>query len=168
MPVSFYFIIASFLVSLLLYKQPGTPIYLKLFSPFLGITLLVEGYGHYLQDQGLTNYTVYSYFTTIEFVFYLYVLSCVINNSKMRLAIRCISVINALISLINILFIQKNEFSSITYSLSCLLIIFFSIYYFFDHFRHPRQMRLTNEPEFWICLGLLFYYCCILQFKTKH
>jgi len=160
LPVYFYFIIASFLVSLLLYKQSGTSGYLKLFSPFLGITLLVDGYGLYLSDQGHNTYILYSFFTALEFVFYLYVLSCIINNAKMRLAIRYILVINAFIALTNTLFIQKDRFNSITYSFSCLLIVFFCIYYFLEIFRYPKSVNLVKEPSFWICSGLLFYYCC--------
>ena len=151
----------SFLISLLLFKQTATEGYLKLFPPFLGITFLVEGYGSYLRNRGLSNDLFYSFFTAIEFIFYLYVLSCIINNKKMRSAARYILVFNVFITLINMFFIQKDRFPSITYSISCLLVIFFSIYYFFELFRYPRSMRLTSEPAFWICLGLLFYYCCL-------
>ena len=160
MPAALYFTLASFLISLILVKQTATEGYLKLFSPFLGITILVEGYGRYLRDHGDNNNLLYSFFTAIEFVFYLYMLSCMISNKKMRSAIRYILVLNAFIALINILFIQKDRFNSITYSIGCLLIIFFSIYYFFELFRYPQSMELKDEPAFWICLGLLFYYCC--------
>src|SRR5260221_3318127 len=138
LPAALYFIIASFLISLFLFKQTATEGYLKLFPPFLGITILVEGYGRYLRDHGHNNNLLYSSFTSIEFVFYLYVLSCIINNKKMRSAARYILVLNAFIAVINILFIQKDRFNSITYSISCLLIIFFSIYYFFELFRYPQ------------------------------
>lgn len=160
LPFYFYFIIASFLTSFIVFKQPRTPIYLKLFCPFLGITLLVENYALYLRNKGSDTYVLYSFFTSIEFAFYLYVLSCIIHNLKMRLTIRYVLIINALIALINILFIQKNSFNSISYSFSCLLIVFFSIYYFLELFRQPKFVNLINEPPFWICSGLLFYYCC--------
>jgi len=160
LPLYFYFILASFLVSLFLHKQRGTKLYLKLFSPFLGITFLVEVYGRYLRYQGRNNLLLYSFFTTFEFIFYLYLLSCIIHNLKMRMAIKYILVINALIAFANSLFIQKGGFSSITYSISCLLIVFFCIYYFLELFRSPKFVNLINEPPFWICSGLLFYYCC--------
>ena len=160
MPVYFYFIIASFLVSFLLYKQPGTAVYLKLFCPFLGITLLVENYALYLRNHGRSNLVLYSFFTTVEFVFYLYVLSCIIKNLKMRLAIRYILVLNAFMALANTLFIQKDGFNTITYSLSCLLVVFFCVYYFLELFRYAKFVNLVKEPPFWICSGLLFYYCC--------
>src|SRR5881394_1746980 len=97
---SYYsFVIASFLISFLLFKQPKTPVYLRLFSPFLGITVCVEGYGLYLTYHELSNQVLFSLFTMVEFIFYLYVLSCVVCNLKTRLAIRYILVSNALIAL---------------------------------------------------------------------
>lgn len=148
------------MVSLFLYRQPGTEVYLKLFSPFLGITFLVEVYGRYLRYQGRNNLLLYSFFTTIEFIFYLYLLSCIIHTIKIRLTVRYILVFNAVIALVNTLFIQKNEFNSISYSLSCLFVVSFCIYYFFELFRYPKFVNLIYEPPFWICSGLLFYYCC--------
>jgi hypothetical protein len=160
MPVYFYFIVISFLVSFPLFRQTQTPFYLKLFSPFLGLTLLVDGYGLYLRSKGINNYTMYSLFTALEFVFYLFVLSCIIRNLRVRLLVRYILVFNIFFSLISMFYIQKDRFNSISYSLSCLLIVFFCIYYFFEIFRYPQFVNLKNEPSFWICSGLLFYYCC--------
>ena len=162
LPIYYYFIVVSFLVSFLLFKQPRTALYLKLFCPFLGVSILVEGYALYLRAQNRSNLVLYSYFTTLEFVFYLYVLSCIVSNPKMRSVIRYTLVLNAFIAVIDIFFIQKNGFNSIAYSFSCLLVISFSIFYFFELFRNPQSKRIINEPEFWICLGLLFYYCSTL------
>jgi hypothetical protein len=160
LPIYVLFIAASFIVSLNVYKQKVSEFYLKLFPPFLFTSLLVEIFALYLVSLGKENYYIYSVFTAIEFVFYMYVLSCLISNNKMRRFIRYILIFNAVIALVNLLFIQKGRFNSITYSLSCLLIVFFSIYYFLELFRYPKAVKLINQPAFWICSGLLFYYCC--------
>ncbi len=160
LPIYVFFIAISFIVSFWIYKLPGSAFYLKLFPPFLGISFFVESFALYLRYKGENNYILYSVFGAIEFAFYLYVLSCIINNLLIRKIIRYILVLNVLITLSNILFIQKDRFNSITYSLGCLLIVFFCIYYFLELFRYPRSVNLTNEPAFWICSGLLFYYCC--------
>ena len=61
----------------------------------------------------------------------------------------------------NIVFIQKMKtFHTVTYSLGCLLIVVFCIYYFLELFRLPKSVKLKNNPAFWICTGLLFFYCC--------
>ncbi len=154
-----YFIAASFLVSFVVYRQSGTPAYLKLFPPFLAVTILVEGYCNYLSYRGYANYVIYSYFTALEFIFYLFILSFIITNLKVRSVIRRLLVLNTFVALIDILFIEKDRFTSFAYSLGCLEIIFFSIYYFFELFRFPKPLKLVNEPPFWICLGILFFYC---------
>ena len=160
---SYYcFVLASFLVSFVTFKNRKTPLYLKLFCPFLGITVWVEAYSFYLVSQGHSNHIIYSIFNIVEFSFYLYVLSCIIINLKTRLAIRHISALNAFLARVDLLFVQKNTFTTFAFLLGSILIIFFSIYYFYELFRHPRPMRLLSEPAFWICLSLLFYYCCAL------
>lgn len=160
LPIYILFIAASFIVSLSVYKQKMTEFYLKLFPPFLFISLLVEVFAIYLVNIGKENYDLYSVFTALEFVFYMYLLSCLIKSIKMKKIIRYILVLNVIIAFANIILIQKDRFNSITYSLSCLLIVFFCIYYFLELFRYPKAVKLINEPAFWICSGLLFYYCC--------
>lgn len=159
-PIYVFFIALSFGVSFLVYRQPGAAFYLKLFPPFLGLSLFVEIFALYLISRGGKNYILYSFFGAIEFAFYLYILSFIIQNLLTRKIIRYILVFNFLVSLSNIFFIQKDRFNSITYSLGCLLIVFFCIYYFFELFRYPKSIKLSTEPAFWICSGLLFYYCC--------
>ena len=161
-PIYFYFIVASFIVSFIVYRQSNSDFYLKLFPIFLGTSIAVEWYAIYLSKFGRRNIELYSVFTAIEFAFYLFVLSCIINNVAVKKVIRYTLVINALIAFINIIFIQKYRFNSITYSLSCLLIVSFCIYYFLELFRKPKSIKLTTEPSFWICSGLTFYYCCSL------
>jgi len=150
---------ASFIVSLSNYTRVEVPLYLKCFTPFLGVTLLVEGCGRYLVNHGHPTYILYNIFTSLEFLFYLYVLNCIINNSSLRLMIRYIQIFIALLAIVNILFIQTDRFTSITYSFGCLFIIFFSIYFFYDLFRNAEPANLTKNSSFWICLALLFYYC---------
>lgn len=157
----FCFIVISFLVSLTVYFIPKSSIYLKLFPPFLLATFLVEMFALYLITIKQSNVTLFNFFTTFEFCFYLWIISLIISNKKMKKIIRITLVIYAFTAIINILFIQKMKmFHTVTYSLGCLLIVLFCIYYFFELFRLPKSIKLQNDPAFWICSGLLFYYCC--------
>jgi hypothetical protein len=49
-----------------------------------------------------------------------------------------------------------------TYSLGSLLIVTGCIYYFWELFQQKNSVDLIRQPPFWICSGLLFYYCCTL------
>ena len=67
----------------------------------------------------------------------------------------------SLVAVVNIIFIQKMmAFHSVTYALGCLLVVVFCIYYFLELFKNPKSVKLNNKPAFWICSGLLFFYCC--------
>jgi hypothetical protein len=160
--IDIYFIAISFLVSLSVYFTPKiSNSYLRLFPPFLLLTLMSELLGSYWGSIGKNNLALYNFFTAFEFFFYLCIVSAVISNTTMKIVIRITAILYIFIAVINILFIQKMKtFHTITYSLGCLLIVFFCIYYFLEQFSIPQSVKLKNNPAFWICSGLLFFYCC--------
>jgi hypothetical protein len=157
-----YIIILCFLVSLSVYfKLDHSYLYLKLFPPFLLATILVEIWALYLGSMGKNNLTLYNFFTVFEFCFYLWIINLIINQKKMKRTIRVSIIFYVFAATTNILFIQKlKTFHTITYAFGCLLIVLFCIYYFFELFRLPKSVKLKNTPAFWICSGLLFFYCC--------
>ncbi len=162
MPLYVYFIAISFLTSLSVYwfsKKP--PFYLKLFPPFLLITLTIEIIGSYLSHIRKPNLWLYNFFTVFEFCFYLFVISLIISDSKMKKIIRISMVFYALGSIVNIIFIQEMKaFHTGSYAIGCLLIVAVCAYYFFELFKLPKSVKLKNNPAFWISSGLLFFYCC--------
>lgn len=160
--IDIYFITISFLVSLSAYFTPNTfNSYLKLFPPFLLLTLMAELLGSYWGSIGKNNVILYDFFSTFEFCFYLWIIGLIVNNTRVKKIIRITILLYIIAATTNILFIQKMKtFHTITYSLGCLLIVFFCIYYFLELFRIPQSVKLKNNPAFWICSGLLFFYCC--------
>ncbi len=115
----------------------------------------------YLKSINENNLYIYNFFTVLEFCFYMFFISNVINNKNAKRNIRLISVVYLIISVINILFFQGiYNFHTITYCLGCLMIVAVCIYYFLELFRSPKAVKLSVQPAFWICSGLLFFYCC--------
>jgi hypothetical protein len=170
-----YVIAISFIISLTVYFRPVKGYaYLKYFSPFLLLTLAVELYAHYVASQGQHNTWLYNFFSVVEFCFYLWILSIIVIKNKWRKSIRVSIPAYLVISLANILFVQGiTTFHSITYCLGCLLIVVYCIYYFSELFRTAKWDKLSANPAFWICSGLLFFYCCgfpffgLLNYWTK-
>jgi hypothetical protein len=151
-------LVASFSVY---YKPKDSDFYLKLFPPFLLGTSIVELLGSYLRYIEVYNVSLYNFFTTFEFCFYLLIISLVIINSAAKKIIRAIILLYAVTAIVNIFFIQKMQtFHTVTYALGCLLVVGACIYYFLELFRLPKSVKLVNNPAFWICSGLLFFYCC--------
>lgn len=163
LPVYVYFICLGFLSSLTVYTRwtANRPAYLKLFPPFLFATLVIETLGSYLSAIKVPNLALYNFFTVFEFCFYLWVISLVITGSRMITITRITAVFYLVIAVVNIIFIQKmKQFHTMSYAFGCLLIVAFCIYYFYELFKFPKAVKLVNNPAFWICSGLLFFYCC--------
>lgn len=159
-PLYTYFIALSLLASLLVYRKPVIS-HLRLFPPFLLLTLIIEIYGSYLSDIGKNNVPVYNFFSVVEFCYYLNFIRLIIISKKIKKVIIISIVSYFVIAIANILFIQKiNVFHTTTYSGGCLLVAAYCIYYFYELFQAPYSGKLELNPAFWICTGLLFFYCC--------
>lgn len=158
------FIAVSFLVSITIYFQPDTRLYLRLFPFFLLLTLVVEIISYYLIVNAKSEGTVtvmYNFFSLFEYFFYMYVLREIIQNKRAKKIVFYISGLYLLLVILNFLFIQKTgSFNSMTYALGCLLIGAICIYYFYELFQSAHSVSLVRQPSFWISSGLLFYYCC--------
>jgi Ca2+/Na+ antiporter len=149
-----------FLASISLYFQVSIPQYLKTFPFFLLMTIIVEIVGvSGSLDRASLNF-LYCFFTAFEFEYYLLIIRFSINNPKAKKIISWALTIYPLLVLINIFFIQPEKFHTNTYSLGCLLVVAACIYYIFEIFQSKHSVNLAKEPPFWICSGLLFFYCC--------
>ena len=162
LPIYIYFIALSFIASLTIFIRPVIVYkYLKLFPLFLLATFGAEFWGSYLYSIGRHNVFIYNFFTIVEFVFYLYVLRLLIHKPRVKNIIAVTIIAYILLSCINVFFVQGTKvFHTNSYSVGCLLIVLFCIYYFLELFRNPKSMKLAASPAFWICSGLLFFYCC--------
>lgn len=160
LPVFVYFVMISFLASLLVYKDKEHS-YLKYFPPFLFATIAAEITGYVMSLNAHNNILMYNFFTTAEFCFYLFFVSVLIKNITVKKIIRIACCLYPIPALINIFYFQGPKvFHTVTYSVGCLLVIISCFYYFLELFRLPKSVKLSRNPAFWICSGLLFFYCC--------
>lgn len=124
------------------------------------ITLIVEVSAWLLIKYKINVTLLYIVFTSFEFMFYLFVIAYSIYNLKVRKIILWLLAVYPVLVLLNRLFIQHKSFHTITYSIGCLLVVAACILYFFELFQSTHSVNLIKEPAFWICSGLLFFYCC--------
>jgi hypothetical protein len=124
------------------------------------ITLAVEITAWLFFQYKINVTLLYIIFTSFEFMFYLFVIAFSIYNLKVRKIILWLMAVYPVLVLLNRLFIQQRSFHTITYSIGCLLVVAGCIFYFFELFQSTRSVNLLKEPAFWICSGLLFFYCC--------
>jgi hypothetical protein len=151
-------ILAAFFAN---YKKKSNNLYLNVFPIFLLISFLIEIIGEVRNNKGLNTLIIYNFFGIIEFTFYIWMIREIIKVDKIKKLLLYLLICYPLAAFVNIFFIQgMNHFASITYSLGCLLIVLLCIYYFFELFQSPNSVNLLRQPAFWICSGLLFFYCC--------
>ena len=156
-----YFILLSFIASLFLYRKRPLDLYLRIFPGFLLFTLVAESYCAWLSWLDRNNTLHYNLFSTFEFCFYLFVIHCIIQRPRVKKIVLIVILVYPAVAVLNILLIHRaNSFHTTTYSVGCLLIVGFCIYYFWELFQRPRPEPLQYNPAFWICTGLLFFYCC--------
>ena len=152
-------ILIGFGLSTFLVFKKESSFYLKTFSPFLAFSLLIEYSGVYLSKKGIHTIPLYDVSGIIEFCFYLWVFYSILISSLVKRIVLYLIIGFPSLSIINMFFFQGiNNFNSTTYSLGCLMIIFLCIFYFFELFNTQINFRLSNDPAFWICTGLLFFY----------
>ena len=156
-----YYLIASiaFILSVILNLKKEPLFYLKAFTPFLAIDTLVSLLTTYLAYKSINTIWIVNLLSLFEFCFYIWVIRAIIKSVRIKKVALILLISFPLLTLLNFLFLQGiANFHSITYSLGCLIIIFLSIYYFFELFRTQHSVRLVSDSGFWICSALLFFY----------
>lgn len=149
----------SFLLSLFFFFKKSTPNYLKGFTPFLFSSLLVEALAAWLIKNNSSTTLIYNISTTVEITFYLWVLYNIIRIGFPKKILLGLTIFYPIFSFADIIFIQgSQDFHSIGYALGCLLIVSFTILFFYQLFSKPKAIVLTKEADFWICTALLLFY----------
>lgn len=156
-----WLILSGSIVGAIVYFKKGTPVFLRVLPVYLLITFTVEYIGQWMNDNGKVTVTLYNVFTTMEFVFYFWMLRYMVRNRwAKRLLFHSLWFYPVLV-ILNILFLLKDmQFHTITYSFGGFLIVIATIIYFFELFQFDKPVNLVREPPFWICSGLLFFYAC--------
>ena len=156
---SIYFILIAFLASFLyfIYDKKNKP--LKLFGIFLFISFIIELTNLYLSLKNISNVLLYDFFTTFEFIFYIFIIREFLHHTLAKKIYLFIIYSYLIAALVNIFLIQGiHKFHTITYALGCLIIVFCCAYYFLETLLKPTPVTLVRMPDFWICSGLLFFY----------
>lgn len=160
-PITITLSFICFLASLTVYFIPNTKFYLKTFPIFLLIRMIWDGIGTYMGRHNIGNSLIYNTYMVWDFSYYLFILRLIIQNRQVKEVIFHLLWIFPVFSFFNMFFVQGlDNFNTLTYSTGCLLIVAACGFYFYELFHLAYAVNLLREPAFWICSGLLFFYCC--------
>lgn len=157
-----FFILLASITACFFYFQKKVSVFLYLLPPFLFISFLVESIAIWLSYNVGSNVWLYNAFLMIDFSFYFLLIREVIKSKKFRLFLSIVAYLYPFLILINIFYLQpsKDQFASISYALGGLIIVFSTMFYFYELFTTDKYINLARDPYFWICSGLLFFYSC--------
>jgi hypothetical protein len=159
MHIDFYLYIlpVGVTVGIILFRRIEPPV-LRWLVPFLAATLVVETIGLITSSRHLHNVWLYNPWNCIEFMFYSYLYSCLLEDPKWVRIIRYSLLVYPLLFLYNVLTVGTDYFHRITFQTGSVLVIFWSYLYFRQFMRSPGHISVFRNPAFWLSTGLILFY----------
>jgi hypothetical protein len=154
-------IIITLLISLSVYFQKPTPLYLKLFPVYLGLILIFDFYFIFFPTPKFKTGEIANITDIIEFGFFYFVLREIIQNSRMKKILLYLLFFLPLLAALNIAFFQQHKgYNTINFSIGCLLTVILCIYYYFELLQGTQNKSLARLPAFWIVTAIFFNNVC--------
>ena len=149
----------SLLIAIFLYRRIKSTS-LVYFIPFLSITVLVEIIGYWCIVKGIKNYWIYNIFTTLEFCFYSYIFYQNLRKKLFKQIVAWFVPLYTIAVAANLIFLQGTQsFHTYTVLLGSFFIVVFCCFFFFETIQPETiSLKLSQQPFFWVCTGLLVYY----------
>jgi len=143
--------------------------YWRFFPLYLGIIVIAEIIGTYLNARKMSHYTVviFSYgIIPLEIFFFLWLF----YNEFKKLNVKWLSVAGGfmyiLCFLTDILFVSRHNywFLSFSYTAGILILVIHILSFLFRLAKSDEVLSIKTNMMFWVCLGLLVFYLCSLPF----
>jgi hypothetical protein len=133
---------------------------LAVFIPFLAIVILYEiGTVSGWFSIRHSNHLAANFFMLFQFSFYIFLLSCIFQNKKIRRVVLLSEMILLLFFFLNTAFKQKiTVFNSYTYIFGSLVLIAWSCYLFYHLMTRTVNLKISRYPYFWIFSGVMIFY----------
>lgn len=153
-------VLTTFLISLSVYFQRPSPLYLKIFPVYLGqiylTSLCYEAFPNRKNPAMIANVV-----DGIEFLFFYFFLWNIIQNVRVKRVIGYALFILPLMAFLSIIYSQnKMAYNTINFSVGCLLTVILCIYYYFELLQGTETRSLARLPAFWIVTGIFFNNVC--------
>ena len=162
--LSYPVVAITFILSCLLLLKKETPLYLKTFAPFILVDTLIGAFILYLTRKSMQTIPLNNFLDLAKACFFVWVLKSIIQSRVIkRYATGAIMVLPIIICLDMLFWKDIGKFYSIIYVGVCMAVIFLSVFYFYELFKRTYSKNIVTDPRFWICSGLLFYYCISFQ-----
>ena len=141
---------------------------LKVVALLCVYTLLFElSVFFFKQDFGYEGNTLpqYNFFILVEFIFYAYFFKHIIKNVYLQKVIKLfLFMFPVLWYIFSFYCFNILQWSSYAFVFGGTFIIFFALIYCYEKLTSEETTSLFNEGEFWIAIGLIVYYTCVVPY----
>lgn len=136
---------------------------IKLLPWFILLTLISELTGLWWAIQFGNNHKVYNIYQVVQFVFFCYILTCMIGNIRVRRFLTGLSILFSVFAILNIAFIQgMAHFNTVNYFGGAVIVSFFSGYTLSELFKKAVTESPFKMPSFWIGGSMLVLNSCMI------
>ena len=118
--------------------------------------LLVDAFN--LKTGNLTNFTLYSLFTLVEYVLFSISIYIILKRPHFKRIILFALPVFVIICVYQFyLDLNKSAIDSISITIEYIFLIAFCLIYFFEELNEPDTTFIYSSYKFWIVLGILIY-----------
>ncbi|MGQ7856800.1 hypothetical protein ACUN24_21395 [Pedobacter sp. WC2501] len=148
--------------------QPKLTKQLKTVALLCVYTFLLEiSVFFFKQDFGYEGNTLpqYNFFILVEFIFYAYFFKQIVKNVYLQKVIKMfLFMFPVLWYIFSFYSFNILQWSSYAFVFGGTFIIFFALIYCYEKLTSEETTSLFNEGEFWIAIGLIVYYTCVVPY----
>lgn len=106
-----------------------------------------------------TEYLSFRVFTIVECLTLILYLWLILSNRTAKTALVFISIGFVAFSIWDLITNRTEDtFDSIPTVIECIIIIGFSMFYFYEQLKNPQSLFLYSTPHFWIVVGLIIFF----------
>lgn len=109
-------------------------------------------------DHHYTSFFNFNLFGIVEYCLLTYYIRSRIRNKTLKSLILILSGLFLIVSIIRISGHYFNVYDSLSNGLESILLIIYSIFYFFEQISKPSHIFFYAIPEFWIIVAILLYF----------
>lgn len=163
----FSFEFCAFILSVVTYKKLRNN-KLVTFPFFLFFIFSGELFAFFLAVKYHNNVAFHNVFTTIQIVYYLFLIRHNLSSSKAAKILLISIYLFVIVTGVNYFFIEKleQELLCYTFTLGCVLIAVWVAYYFHELILSDEIENYSSRPFFWIALGLFVFYVCNIPYMS--
>lgn len=155
--VSTFIVVIPILISVVRFKLLSA-IQLKLVH-FLILVLIVESISNILWRKKINNLPIYHFYTIIEFLLIIRIYWNTLSQLFSKRLLIGVSIIFVVLAVLNTMFFQSiYVFNSNITTLLSILVILFSLSFFYKTLKDVEYTALEKNPMFWINSGFLIYF----------